>query len=352
MKEFIEQQLALYPESREQDVLKAVYQSVFGCGHFVYDEAKCKAMLEKELRENNYTSKTAVEDLGRYSRVYLSKLKESGISSSTLLKLFILSAKEEDKKDEYIEAVKLLPEICKDVFDKREFERIISTHIEEGCPSLHHSELFREKYHPCYRVILSEYADIIPLLCEIEKREECIVAIDGKAASGKSTLGKLLSQIYSADLIHMDDYFLPPERKTKERLSEAGGNVDYERFACELLVPLVNEGRYISRPYRCHGGYYEQPKEKKRSKITVIEGSYSLHPELYRHYDIKIFIDLDPRMQSERIKKRDPEMYERFISEWIPLENRYFEETNIEKRCDIKLISKKNYRMEVIKNEK
>ena len=351
MKNITEQQLNLYPKCTEQDILKAVYQSIFGCGHFVYDEEKCKALLEKELRETVFESEIAMENLGKYSRVHLSKLKELGISSQTLLKLFILSAKQEDGKDEYTEALKNLPEICKERFDENHFNAVIKEHIAAGCPSLHHSEIFREVYHPSYRVILSEYADIIPLLSEIERREACIIAIDGKAASGKSTLGKLLEKLYSADLIHMDDYFLPSDKKTKQRLSEVGGNVDYERFACEVLLPLVNEGRYISRPYRCHGGYYEEAEEKKRAKITVIEGSYCLHPMLHQKYDLKVFIDMGDSLQCERIKKRNPEMYGRFISEWIPLENGYFEETDIEKRCDIKMISKENYRMEVIKNE-
>ena len=60
------------------------------------------------------------------------------------------------------------------------------------------------------------------------------IAIDGNCASGKSTLGECLRQIYDANLFHMDDYFLPFARKTPERLAEPGGNVDYERFWAEV----------------------------------------------------------------------------------------------------------------------
>ena len=352
MKNLIKGQFELYPECKEQDLLKAVYQSVFGCGHFVYDEEKCRELLEKELETLSVFSKVKTEDLGRYSRVHLSALNELGISSDTLLKLFIRSAEKEDKNGEYIEKIKELPEICKEHFDKETFCRIIEEHIKKGCPSLHHSDRFRKEYSPAYRIISSEFADMIPLFSEIEKREEIVIAIDGKAASGKSSLATILFDIYGADIIHMDDYFLPPERKTAKRLNEAGGNVDHERFLSEVLLPLVNEGRYISRPYRCHGNYFEEATEKERSKITVIEGSYSLHPALYKHYDLKVFISASNEVQAKRIECRNPEMYNRFITEWIPLENRYFEETDIESRCDIKIVSKEDFRMEVINNEK
>ena len=36
----------------------------------------------------------------------------------------------------------------------------------------------------------------------------------------------------------MDDFFLRPEQRTKMRLAEIGGNVDYERFYREVLIPL------------------------------------------------------------------------------------------------------------------
>ena len=62
-----------------------------------------------------------------------------------------------------------------------------------------------------------------------------LVAIDGMSASGKSTLGNLLKEKYQCNLFHMDDFFLRPEQRTKERLSEAGGNVDYKRFQEEIL---------------------------------------------------------------------------------------------------------------------
>lgn len=72
----------------------------------------------------------------------------------------------------------------------------------------------------------------------MERKNKIIIAIDGRSASGKSSLGKLLSKTYDANLFHMDDFFLPAKEKTDTRLEEAGGNVDYIRFKEDIMDKL------------------------------------------------------------------------------------------------------------------
>ena len=36
----------------------------------------------------------------------------------------------------------------------------------------------------------------------------------------------------------MDDFFLQPDQRTKERFESPGENVDHERFEEEILIPL------------------------------------------------------------------------------------------------------------------
>ena len=50
------------------------------------------------------------------------------------------------------------------------------------------------------------------------------LAIDGMAASGKSTLACKLAEEFGGEVIHMDDFFLPMDLRTAERLEEPGGN--------------------------------------------------------------------------------------------------------------------------------
>ena len=53
----------------------------------------------------------------------------------------------------------------------------------------------------------------------LKEKEYVVIAIDGCAASGKTTLAKKLSNMFSASVIHMDDFFLPLEKRTEERVS-------------------------------------------------------------------------------------------------------------------------------------
>ena len=161
------------------------------------------------------------------------------------------------------------------------------------------------------------------------------VAIDGNCAAGKSTLGTLLQEVYGANLFHMDDYFLPFACKTPERLAEPGGNVDYERFREE--VAGREPGSAIRwRPFDCAAQALGAWQTAGPKPLTVVEGSYSLHPTLRGAYDLKVFLAIDPERQSARILARNgAEKHRRFIEEWIPLENAYFSALDIRSLCDL-----------------
>ena len=72
------------------------------------------------------------------------------------------------------------------------------------------------------------------------KKGKIKIAIEGGSASGKTTLSSMLQNIYDCSIIQMDDFFLPKEKRTSERLATPGGNIDYERFL-ELMVPALQE---------------------------------------------------------------------------------------------------------------
>lgn len=163
-----------------------------------------------------------------------------------------------------------------------------------------------------------------------------ILAIDGRCASGKTTLGSQLAVEWGADLIHMDDFFLRPEQRTPERFAQPGENIDHERFLEEVLQPLRAGGPFSYRPYRPHEGRYEDPIRVVPEAVTIIEGSYACHPKLRDYYDLRIFLDVDPEEQMRRITARSsPEIAESFRNRWIPLEELYFTSLNVREVCDM-----------------
>ena len=186
----------------------------------------------------------------------------------------------------------------------------------------------------------SGYADLSQLFAKIDarlKNGKVILAIDGRSGSGKTTLSQLLKSVYKCNVIHMDDFFLRPEQRTKERYNEAGGNVDRERFLSEVLIPLSRGESFTYRPFDCAKMDFGDSVSVIPTELTVIEGAYSTHPDLFSYYNIKVFLDVTKEEQEARIFMRGEEKSKAFFEKWIPLEEKYIKELSVMERCDIRL---------------
>ncbi len=161
------------------------------------------------------------------------------------------------------------------------------------------------------------------------------VAIDGPCASGKTVFAASLHERFGGNVLHMDDFFLRPEQRTPERFAEPGGNVDRERFEAEVLKPLAAGKAVRYRPWDCHTGDFATSRSVEPAALTVVEGSYSMHPALRGYYDLTMCLIVDPSERLRRLEARNPRMLQRFIDEWIPFENRYFESTNTQGSADL-----------------
>lgn len=187
-----------------------------------------------------------------------------------------------------------------------------------------------------------------------------IVAIDGRCGAGKSTFAQQLADKTGAGVIHVDDFFLPPKLRTKERLAQPGGNVHYERFREEVLTELlarkaesmkhrsdkegtaeqknhaVHQQGFSYRRFDCHKMALGDLRVVKSADLYIIEGAYSCSPILGEYMDLKIFADVSREIQLERILKRGgEEALLNFRERWIPLEEAYFKAYHIKEQADI-----------------
>lgn len=163
----------------------------------------------------------------------------------------------------------------------------------------------------------------------LAEKDMVIVAIDGKCTSGKTTLASKLAEIYDCNVFHMDDFFLRPEQRTPERFAEIGGNVDYERFREEVLLPLKSGKAFSYRPFDCSAFALAAPVAVTPKKLNIVEGTYSHHPYFGNPYNLKILLTVDEETQRQRILERPAFLHKRFFEEWIPMENQYFNEFNL-----------------------
>ncbi len=165
--------------------------------------------------------------------------------------------------------------------------------------------------------------------------KQIVIAIDGNCTAGKTTLATVLEKEYDCNVFHMDDFFLRPEQRTAQRYAEPGGNVDYERFREEVLIPLKQGRTFSYRPFNCSTFTLSDAVTVYPKRLNIIEGTYSLHPYLGNVFDLKIFLSIDQELQTQRIYQRPQRVHERFFKEWIPMEKRYFDYFQIPNSCDI-----------------
>ena len=332
-----------HPMAQINDLFKFLYQGAFGCEHMCGNTDNVLTFLKQEISNATATKSPDIVELdGEYFRLSTEYINK-GLSPKTLAKLFILSAKTE--KDglaslkQKLEVAKVLILKGELPFNYNEFLNKLTLWEEQGFPPLHHSPEFRAQYNPSYRVISKKFLPLIPLLLKIDTalcQGSLTLAIEGGSASGKTTLSETLEQIYDCTVFHMDDFFLRPEQRTKERLLIPGGNIDKERFLEEVLSPLKNGKSITYRPFNCSTMSLEPLITVKPKSLCVIEGAYSMHPDLRHFYDLSVFLETESSVQKKRILNRNtPSLAQRFFEQWIPLEETYFNAFDIKNCCDM-----------------
>lgn len=341
-----------YSEMELSDYIKLIYQNEFGGGHLISNLSDSEMFLKSEYetvlaetreRENS----VFIEAIGNgLSRIHLDRFKIKPGDLPLLNLLFAATANtHRGSMTGFGNKSSLLCEMAaKNLLPLKvgAVKSYLEEYLSRGCPPIRHSEVYRIKYHPHYRVIKADYAFYFPVFQAIQKLRECghpiIIAIDGRCGSGKSMLAGRLSEVFTCNVFHMDDFFLPFHLRTEERFAQPGGNVDYERFGREVLGPLI-EGRDVCfQPFDCTTGELKPHVYKPAQPISIVEGSYSLHPALANHYDLRVFLTCSPEIQKRRLSRREGQgMLERFLKEWIPLEEQYFNACTIQQICDLEL---------------
>ena len=325
------------PGFRLRDAAKLLYQSEFGGGHLIADPASALAWLKSETAGCEITDEPLISPIGGgFCRVNLAPAA-GRISPETLCRIFVLSSRRPAGDLENFKTKLAL--LYRLTFDPAEVDTFLTEYAAQGYPMLSHSESYRAANRPAYRVIRQEYARFLDVFSGIDRFSRfagpVVVGIDGMCASGKSTLGAMLAEVYDGNLFHADDYFLPVKMRTAHRLSESGGNMHRERLLEEVLLPLERGAPVVTRRFDCGKMALEAPVEHTPRRVNIVEGSYSLHPALRDFYTLKIALRTAPDTQLDRLKARDPGRIYDYVNRWLPLENRYFDASGMYAAADL-----------------
>ena len=349
MNNIILEHIKKYPLMEIRDVAKLIYQSEFGGGHMIPNPQMSLNRIQEEYRslgKEALSVPSVIENIGNgLARIYLSCL-DHGISANVLNEMFVYSANNKKGTVSGLEEkISLIISMCQEgelpycIDDVMEF---FEAWENDGYPAMSHSETYRQNYYPAYRVVEENFVKLYETVQKVKENASdtspYIIAIDGMSGSGKSTFAKLLHETFpQSNLFHMDDYFLQPFQRTEERLAEIGGNVDYERFYQEIICHLGNPNGLTYQKYDCCTQTLNEPEFVPFKPLVIIEGSYSHHPYFKDTYNLRVFLEVDPEEQKKRILLRNGEwMLNRFITEWIPKENAYFEKFQIKDAATIK----------------
>lgn len=335
----LQEQLRLHPSIQPRDVIKMGYQAARGAEHLLADTARARTYFDQE-----YTATPANPAVPLFeplsadvARVNIAAWKAASFPAEWLFRMFVHTATvAQNGADLLADYIAQADALIGDTLPG--WQDALTAWQEQGCPAVHHSEAYRAHEYPAYRIVKARFQCILPILEQLHKAPARVVAIDGRAASGKTTRSALLSAVLDAPVVHTDDFFLPPALRTAERLAQPGGNVDYERFAQEVVPGLLSGEAFAYRIFDCSEMDFAGVREIPAAPVRIVEGSYSHHPALGDYADLRVFTSVDEEEQLARILRRNGErMAEMFRSRWISLEETYFTHFGIREKADMVL---------------
>ena len=169
----------------------------------------------------------------------------------------------------------------------------------------------------------------------LEKTDRLVVALDGMSCSGKTTFARALAERFSGSVVHMDDFFLPRDRFTKEMEALPGGNMDRDRFKAEVLTPLAAGGDFTYRAFSCSSQSLLPDPVPVTGRLILVEGAYALLPDWGPYYDLALFLQVSQEEQQGRLLLRnEAKGMVPFLTRWIPREESYFSACDVKTRCD------------------
>jgi uridine kinase len=335
--------MARYPLMQPQDYGKLAYQSEFGPEHMITGTEQVLPGLLEEWGAVCGGCPQSPELIGNgLARFHLTNTYTLDEAAPLLAELFTRTAQSHSGTQwGLLERLESFHDL--NVNGMKEW---LGEYQERGCPPVHHSEVFRTAYQPRYRVLRAEFANFFPALLAIRNLtrsgKPVVASIDGRCGSGKSSLTALIAELFSCNVFHMDDYYLPVEQRASNWTETPAGNMDISRFLREVLMPTKYGSGVRYRPYDCRMGSYRELALVSAKPLTIVEGSYSQHPMLSAQYDLTLFLTCSREAQARRLKAREGAYFKAFQTRWIPMEELYFQAFGIE-RCSMLTLDTSNF---------
>ena len=171
----------------------------------------------------------------------------------------------------------------------------------------------------------------------LKERPFLIIGIDGRCASGKTTLSNWIAENIPARIFHMDDFYLPMEQRVEGWEHIPCANMNFERMLEEVLRPAKAGEAVQYRAYSCREKKLLPAVTMRAVTLTIVEGSYSHYPSLFPFYDVSVFLTCSKETQTERLIQREGDRYPNYERLWIPLEEGYYRKYHVGEQVDYRI---------------
>jgi len=160
------EEIHLHPEARLIDIYKFFFQGTFGPGHIISDKESALKYLQNELQSMTDFDSALWQPVGynnQYYRVSLSLVKEGKLSEEELFNAFLQSADScavpsiEEWRKEWNLVLNIIEAMNLKIINYEEDKSILDDMLKKGNILVHHSDIYRNLYHPHYRVVNSKY---------------------------------------------------------------------------------------------------------------------------------------------------------------------------------------------------
>ncbi len=157
-----------------------------------------------------------------------------------------------------------------------------------------------------------------------------LVAIDGHAGAGKSTLASwLATHLQHAQVITLDDFYraLSPQQQQQLQADKAlQAYFDVTSFATQILQPLANQMPVSWQPIDWLTAQPLALKTVRPQGVVLIEGVFACHQALLDYMDISVMVMAGSQQRQQRVLGRSqPDTH--WYQHWAETET-WYHQTN------------------------
>ena len=174
-------------------------------------------------------------------------------------------------------------------------------------------------------------------LIQNHSKRPLLVAIEGHSAAGKSTLAKRISEsMGSAIIIPTDDFYRVMSEEERFRLNpEEGYACYYDWQRLRGVLETLTTGQIAK--YRRYDWSANKLGENVRINpqgLVIVEGCYSLRPELTPFYHLSFFVETPSTLRMERQRQRG-DACAAWMARWHAAESYHFLKNAPEEAADL-----------------